>query len=305
MSRSPSRSAWNHLPGQALLITSIACLILASPADARIGGLIKKVKDKAAKAQGQKAEPEAAADEGRVEYDDLVIELTNDRIQRILAAFEGARGAGAGRPTLVEKLNKANDERSAFAEKHWEAIQALRMKRSDVEVCYHDRYEEAQGRRKLEYTQKALTDPAIREKFARVAQENNAAAARGDSAALERATQAFQELTALTREDSLKVRQSCGPIPPHTAEEDRLDAMDQNIAALNEQIRKVDENVAEAQARQGGLNQGQWGMALERIRNYIAWRQSKSSMKSATRFFSAAEIEAMEKYLEKLRAVVY
>jgi len=307
MSHPPSCSAWNRLPSHALLITTIAFLVLASPARAGIGDLVKKAKDKAAKAVGQEAEPEAPADEGKVEYDDVVLELTSDRIERILAAFKTASEVSAGRPPLVERLNKANDERNAVLDKHWEAIQAVRMKRSEVETCCHDGYQAAQDRRTEEYREKALTDPVIREKFTRAAQENNAAAARGDSAAIKRIMQVLHEATAPTRDDSLKVRSACGPTPPRLGSEDRLDALDKEIAALEEKIRQLDMKVAEAQAKEGGLDEAQWAMALERIQMYLSMRRSKSSSsssKSLARLFSEAEIGALEKHLEQLRAAL-
>jgi multidrug resistance efflux pump len=84
--------------------------------------------------------------------------------------------------------------------------------------------------------------------------------------------------------------------------EDQLAALDKQIASLNEQIRQVDENVAKTQAKAGGLNQEQWGMARERILGYLAAVGSKSSdAVPAPHGFTDDELAAMEKHLEQLR----
>ncbi len=304
MSPAASRSLWNPLPVHALLSAGIALLVIASPARAGLGDMMKKAKDTATKATGQKAAPAAPCK--AVEYDDVTLELTNDRVEHILAAFKAAGEAGAGRPALVEKLNKVNDERGAIWEKHGEAIQKTQSKRSDVETCYHDGYNAAQERRTEEYKKRALTDPVLLQKFQRAAAENNAAAAKGDSAAINRIMQVLHEETAPTREDSVQVRKECGPLPPRSAAEEKIDALDKEITALNDQIATVDERVAEAQAKQGGMDQQQWAAALERIRGYLGWKGSNSSSKSKSPpcGFSSAEFQALEMRSEQLRAAL-
>jgi predicted nucleic acid-binding Zn-ribbon protein len=304
MSHAPTCSLWKHLPIHALLIGGIALLAAASPAHAGLGDMMKKATDKATKAATQKATPAAPCK--AVEYDDVTLELTNDRVEHILAAFKAAGDAGAGRPALVEKLNKVNEERGALWDKHGETIQATRSKRDDIKTCYHDGYQAAQERRTEEYTKRAMTtDPALLAKYQRAAAENNAAAAKGDSAAMNRIMQAMHEEIAPTPDDSLQVRKQCGPLPPKSAAEEKVDALDKQITSLNDQIATVDENVAKAQAKAGGMNDQQWAMALERIRNYMAYTGGgKTSSKSPPCGFSSAEAEALSKHAEQLKAVL-
>jgi hypothetical protein len=308
MNRAPSRPAWKRLMPFALLIGGLVYLLAGSPADARID-LLKKAKDKAAKAAGARATGEkpssaASAADAEVHYDDVVVELTEARVQRIVAGYRKAQEASAGRPALMERLNKANDERSKFAEKHWEAIQEIRQKRSDAEICYHDGYREARDRRMQEYSQKAVTDPKILEKYRRVAEENNAAAARGDSTRTGKVTQAFEELTALTRADSLEVSRKCGPVPARLPEEDKLDTLESQVASLQGSVRDMDEEIAQAQADDAGLNSQQWGMARDRLWAYFAWRDANGGSKSAPRGFSGDELKAFENHLQDLRAAI-
>jgi len=290
----------NRLPVQALLVAAATLLIVAPPARAGLGDMMKKATDKAAKSVEKKATPAAPCK--AVEYDEVVLELTNDRVEHILAAFKAAGEAGAGRAALVDKLNKLNDERSAIWDKNYEAIQKTQSKRSDVQTCYHDGYQAAQERRTEEYTKRALTDPALLAKFQRAAAENNAAAAKGDSAAMNRIMQVMHEETAPTPEDSVKVRKECGPLPPRSAAEEKVEALDKQITSLNDQIATVDENVAKAQATAGGMNDQQWAQALERLRAYPL--NGSNSSKSPPCGFSKAESEAIEKHREQIRAVL-
>jgi chaperonin cofactor prefoldin len=303
MSHTESSSLRNRLPVHALLVAAATLLVVAPPARAGLGDMMKKATDKATKAATQKATPAAPCK--AVEYDEVVLELTNDRVEHILAAFKAAGEAGAGRPALVEKLNKANEERGAIWDKNYEAIQATRSKRDDIKTCYHDGYKVAEQRRVEEYSRRALTDPALLAKYQRVAQENNAAAAKGDSAAMNRIMQAMHEEIAPTPDDSLQVRKQCGPLPPKSAAEEKVDALDKQITSLNDQIAAVDENVAKAQAQKGGMDDQQWAAALERIRNYMAYSGGgKSSSKSPPCGFSSAEAEALSKHAEQLKAVL-
>ena len=301
MSRSASPSIRNRLPLHALLLAATAFGI-PSPAQAGIGNPLKKAKEAIAKPE--KADPAPASVEPVV-FDDVTLELTEERVTRIITAFKASTAAGSGRPAVVDKLNKLQDERGKIDEKHGEDIRELQRKRGDVEACYHDGYQEVRDRKTQEYSQKALTDPAIREKFARAAQENNAAAAKGDSAAIARINAVLYSEILPSSSDSAEVRKGCGPLPPISGPEAKMTALDKEIAAQTEQLRLIDDNVAKTQAKELKMNDQQAGMAFERIQNYRAWRGSgKSPAKSPTmdRAFTPEEIEALEKHLQELNA---
>lgn len=303
MRRSPVRRTSN---GPCFLALFIAFgLVVAADGWALpgVGGLAKKAKEKAAKAAGLEEEEGAIGDE-TVVFDEVVVELTPERLDRIVATYESAKAASAGRPTLVEKLEKVQEERNKHWEKHGEAIQEIRRKRGDVEVCRHDAIEEMTQQKLNEYSQKALTDPAIREKFTAIAQKYNAAAASGDSAATKAAQEAMVAVVMPSREDSLNAYKKCDPVPPPLPSEPKLDEFERQVASLSEQIRAIDKKVSEAQAKQGGMDREQFATAAERIQMYLSWRQSKSYKPSATRGFTSEEIEALEKYLEKLLAAM-
>lgn len=284
----------------------VVALSLATPAFAipGLGKIAKKAKDKAAEAAGVKEEAPQKEGNKVVVFDDVVLELTEARLDRIIATFNSAKAASAGRPELVEKLNKVQDERGALWEKHGESIMEMERKRGDVETCYHDGYNEIADQRGQEYQQKALTDPALREKFMQISKEYGAAAARGDTVAIKAAQAKLNAVALPTREDSLAVRKKCGPVPPPLPAEGNIAALDKQIAGYNEQIRGIDNKVGAAQAEGGGMERDQFAMAAERIQAYLSWRSSKSYSRSATSGFTDEEIDAMEKRLAKLRAAL-
>lgn len=291
---------------QRLLFLAVLSIAVSLPEPALalpgVGGLAKKAKEKAAKAAG--VEDEAPASDQNVVFDGVVLELTGERLDRVIATFQKSKSVAAERPALADKMDKASMERGSVWDKEGEAVRELQQKRDDVEGCYHDGYNEMTERRMQEYSQNALTDPGIRDKFTRIAQQYNAAAASGDTAAIRAAQTAMHSVILPTREDSVGVRERCGPLPPRSGAEEKLDALDRQIASLAAQIRKIDEKVSEAQAGTGGMDRQAFAVATERIQMYLAWRKSKSYKKSSTRGFTAEEIEAMEKRLEELSAAL-
>ncbi len=301
----PGTFAWTSLFRTAAIAFFAVCLVTATPALAGIGNPLKKMKEKLA----QKVAPpeeEGAIGDDTVVFDEQVVELTDARLDRIVAAFKAAKSAGTGRPAAVEKLNKAMEERGNLWEKHGEAIMELQRKRGDLDVCYHDGYQEAQERKTQEYTQKALTDPALLAKFSRAAQEHNAGAARGDSTATAKLNAVLLSEMLPSSADSLAVRKKCGPMPPPMPAETKIAALDKEIAAQTETIRTIDMAMADAQAKELKMKNEQFAMAMERIQVYMAWKswKSKNSDTRPLRGFTQEELDALEKHLEELRGSI-
>lgn len=318
-----------------LSVVCAACLTLTvSAAHARIGNPIKKAKEKLQKAVGQEPEASTQAAGNDVVFDNVTVELTNERVEAIIASFEKAKEASAGRSALVERLDTKNQEHNKLMEKDGEAISALRAKRDDLNSCYHEGYEKARDRKMEEYKTRAMSDPQLMAKFAKIAQENNAAIAGGDTAATARANNSILAEMLPSREDSAQVRQSCGALPPKSAAETKLEALDKELESLNEQIRAFDQRVAKAQAKEGNLTEQQWSVALERTEKFVKdsdsnsngsrGRKSKSGGQGgsgsggngsgagsgdqptgtvkARAGYTQTETEVLEKHLERLRA---
>ena len=305
MTRRPTTLAWTRLLRTAAIAFFAACLVTATPAPAGIGNPLKKMKEKIA----QKVTPQEVAGEvigdDTVLFDDVVVELTDARLGRIVAAFKAAKSAGTGRPAAVEKLNKAMEERGNLWEKHGESIMELQRKRGDLNVCYHDGYQEAQERKTQEYSQRALTDPALLAKFARAAQEHNAAAASGDSTATAKLNAVLYSEMLPSSADSLEIRKKCGAMPPPTPAETKIAALEKETTAQTEAIRTIDIQIADAQSKELKMKSEQFAMAMERVQVYMAWKSWKAESKpKSPRGFTPEEIEALEKHLEELRGSI-
>ncbi|MGE5177948.1 MAG: hypothetical protein ACM3PF_02520 [Bacteroidota bacterium] len=296
MNRTPFSSTRRFV----FLVTALlACAAIASPASARIGPL-KKLKEKVAKKVENQVAPDASSQNAAGDkpvFDDVTLPLTDARIAGILDAFHKSQKITAGRPALVAQRNKASDERGKLLTKDGEAIQNLRSKRNEVERCYQDGYQAAQDKKSEEYKARAMSDPALREKFMKASMEYNAAAAKGDSVAVQKLQATLFSEMLPSKEDSAAVRKSCGVMPPKSAAEIRSEDLNKQIASIDEEIRKIDE---QAQNESAGMNRQQWGMALERIQLYLEAKKAKK----APRQFTDEEIQAIEKRLSELKEAI-
>jgi predicted nucleic acid-binding Zn-ribbon protein len=307
MSRRASSPVWSLLCACSLPLAAFALLAVAPPAHAGLGDMMKKAKDKALQTTSKKVEADSPASDAKCKpvFDEVTLELTDARVQRIIAAFNAAGKSAAGRPALVEKLNNATDERSALYDKHNEAISKAQEKRVEVEGCYHNGYQTAQQRRAQEYSQRALTDPKLMEKFSKLAAENNAAAAKGDTAAQKRMNDAMAAEYLPTKDDTAQVRKQCGPIPPKSAAEIRMEELDKLTRDLENEIAKLDEKVMKEESDLRGMDGQAWFMALERIHMYMGWKDSKAKNKGDVPCgLTAAETQALDKYHDQLKAVL-
>ena len=258
-----------------LAVLVIVLVAVASPADARIGNPMKKAKEKLQKAAGLQSEGQTPEGDDVV-FDNVVVELTNERVDKIVAAFQKASAQGAARQELVDQYNAKNAERTETSNKNEEAIRSLRDKRDEVGTCTQEGIRKITERKAMALAQNPM-DPQRLQKNAQLAAQYNAAAAKGDSAAIQKLQSALSAEGAASKEDSAAVRKTCGSPPPKSAAEKRLDALDQEIASLSEQMRKFDERIAKAQAKEGSLTQQQWSVAMERVTLYDAATKSKDS----------------------------
>jgi len=300
MSRRSLATHQRFFPALALFLVGVLSLALAGPARAGFGDLVKKAKDKATKQEAAKEEgPPPQVDE--IVFDSAVLELTEQRLTKFLSAYKKAGGASAARTELVAKVTAVETERNNHLDKHGDKIREIQGKRDDVEGCRQNGYKQAEERRMQEYAQKAVTmDPALLQKFTRIAQENNAAAARGDTSAVNRANAAIIAEMVPTREDTVAVQKKCGPVPPPLPAEGALAKLDSDLASANENLRAYDDKAAKDQAKESGMNVEQYSIALERIRNYRSWRGNK--VQKSMRGFSDEEVAAMEKHLAEVNA---
>ena len=228
-----------RIPVLAIAIAA-ALLIVASPAPAGIRDMVKSAKKKAVQSTGEQP-AEATRPAGQApEFNDRVLELTGERVDKLMAGLKAAASIIAGRPRLaarVETLQKEIDDLNA---KHGEAIGAYMKKKNDDENCLREGIEENRQKRRTELQQKMMTDRAEMEKFARLSLRFNEAQLKGDTASVRKLQAEILALDAPTRADTLVARQKCGPAPPPLPAALRMDAAQAELGNCGEQIRAVD-----------------------------------------------------------------
>ncbi|HKO22034.1 MAG TPA: hypothetical protein VJX91_05215 [Candidatus Eisenbacteria bacterium] len=255
-----------HAP---LALLSAFALVLAwgmpAPASAGIGNPIKKAKDAVTHEAKKETKSENAKPCAPPVFDDVTIELTEARVSKMIASYQKVEATLAPRQDLVLKRNKLMEERSALWDKHGDKIQDLQGKRQDVDGCIQHGYEVAREKKMEEYSKRAMSDPNLMEKYKELAMKNNAAAAKGDTAAQNNIYSGMYAEMLPSSQDSANVRKDCGPMPPRTKEEDQIDALDKQIASYEDQIRKIDDKVAQTQSKEMGITPNQMGVVMERI----------------------------------------
>lgn len=273
-----------HAP---LAFLSAFALVLAlgspAPASARIGNPIKKAKDAVTKEAKKEAKSEDAKPCAPPVFDDVTIELTEARVSKLIASYQKMETTLAPRNDLLAKRNKLTEERNALWDKYGEKIQALEGKRQDVQGCYQQGYEAAREKKMEEYSKRALSDPNLMEKYKELAMKNNAAAAKGDTAAQNNIYSGIYAEMLPSSQDSADVRRGCGPVPSRTKEEDQIDSLDKQIASYEEQIRKIDDQVAQTQSKEMGVTPNQMGVVMERIGAFQGSSKDASATKSEKR----------------------
>jgi hypothetical protein len=284
-------------------VVALAALIaFATPfgtASAQIGRLVKKAADKAV----DKPVDNTAATSGpgaAPKFDDVTLELTNDRLSQIIRGLSAGRAVLDGPPSraqLVTRRDAAANQSAALSQGNTKAIEAYNQKHFEAERCRNDaihasreKNQKIADERQKELQSKAMTDPAFREKAMAIAQKMAAAQQRGDTAEMRRlAAQLSGAPLADDKTDSLAADKACGPLPPKPAAFAQIEQLDAQSNTLSDQIRKLEEKSQATEVKESGMNDRQFMMARERVEAYL----SAMKYKSQPRGFSATELQAL------------
>lgn len=287
----------------ALAALALACAA-APPVHAGLGDLVKKAKDKATQAVvGNPAGTTASAGASAPpEFTDELLELTEPRLGQVMKGLEAGNEVLASRGPLVDKRNRLQNEAGALLDQHGKAMDAAREKHDAAERCWSEFLGERKSERNEQMQKTMMNDPVMREKMMALAMEMAEAQAAGDTAAMRKLQRQAEALSGPTREDSLAARQKCGAVPPPHPMDVKVQALQREAAAVEEQIRRNDEQSVAAQAKASGLEPAQFAMARERL---IMWLAAIRSAKGATpRGFSAGELVAFDARRAEIEAAL-
>ncbi len=248
------------------LLLAFACLTGTRSAEAQLGGLIKKKADQATiTAKGQE----------QVKFDNVILEITEERVNKLIAAKRAGRQMADvpnGLNAVQAKITPLDERQAAIYEKHVDDINGWDEKRRDQERCIGEALAALQDQR-----QAAMPDPQTMQKLMELAQALAAAQAKGDTAEVRRLGAEVEKLKSRhSQADSLAAEKQCGasPAPPAIVKE-WLDAKAQ-IEALTNQLHAAESAIRAEEARVSGMDARQNAMLCERVKMYIEQLRNKS-----------------------------
>ena len=286
---------------------------------AQLGGLVKKAKDRVVEQQvanqvEKRVNPAASNPGAPPKFDDVTLELTNDRVAQIIgglsagrAVLEGANGSPS-RATLIAQRDQAANQSADLAQKNAKAIDAYTVKRDESQRCRNDaihasrtKRQQANDQRMKELQAKAMSDPAFREKAIATAQKMAVAQQKGDTAEVRRLMIEMNGgAPESDRVDSLAADQACGSPPAQPAAMVQSEKLNALANKLTESIRQLEEQAAETEVKESKLTERQYQMARERIEAYL----SAMKYNSQPRGFSAGELQALGSRRADLEKVI-
>lgn len=256
-----------------LLVGAVLFLAAPEPAQSQVGGLIPK---RPVKGQAQADAPQ---------FNDVTLELTTERIDKLLAAKQAGKRLADG-PTgpaaLREKADQLDIRQAAIYDKNGKEIEKWDAKKREVENCRDSSLIAIKDSKKP-----GMQDLA---KMQELSMTLLAAQQKGDTAEVRRITERFQKGQEPTAADSAAVTKRCGdPSPIGVVKE--WASLKNQIDNLRNQATQADAQIDKTETSTSGMNARQRAVSCERIKKFI--EQLKKKQEHAG--FSDAEIEAAKK----------
>lgn len=281
------------------LAVALTAIALAAPAQAQFGGLVKKAKEKAAKAVAG----DAAQQSGVMQpagscgitptFDATTIELNASNLDKVVKAFTAVRTAGDknGRNKLAAQRD---GDRARLEE--------LESDRSVSEAEESQRqYNECRQQAYSEIMQKHAAEkgPGIMADYSRALRTHNdkiaAYEAKGDTAhanALKDSTYTvIMTVVGATPQDSAAVDAKCGKPPRASKRVAERDSLRRVVREESDSIRVLDEDAEDQVRAASGLTNRQLAAARERIETYLRNGQPCGFTKSEVDALNARKSE--------------
>jgi hypothetical protein len=289
------------VPASRALLTALALAVASSlaggPAAAGIRDMVKSAKDKATKPTGQKPAQQVGQ---AIEFDDTMVELTGDVLDKLIAARKATAATTQGRPAMATRWTAIPEEINVLSGKHGGEISENYNKRSEVESCISGALQEIRSQRFEAEQRRIIANPASAEKLLKLTVALNDAQIKGDQAAVDRLTRELEALYAPTRADTLAAMKNCGPMPPVHPAKVKIDALENEHAELGEKLRDMDSKALASQSKKTGMPEGQIAMAWERIERYLM----KLAYSPTPGGFSSTELQALGERKDALEAAL-
>jgi hypothetical protein len=278
--------------------------LAAAPANAQLGGLAKKMKDKAVQAAAEKAGLDTKNAPTPPTYDDVILELTAPRVDALikgLGASQAVLTANGGIPAILKErealeaqISTLNDRASAVSSGYYNARDRWSSCEGDTREALEKTHEEDVRKAMAAM----IANPAAAAERGRNAgayqQELAKAVASGDSAALKKVTYEYYKIWGidLSKDDAV-VKAKCGAVPAKPQAMIELDLANARKDSLDVKARAIETRAVLEGSKVSGLTEQQFAMARERAQMAVT--------NSRTRF-SKGELAALDARKSELLA---
>lgn len=263
---------------------SLRCISLAAfavtllhpgRADAQLGGLLKKKLNQAA-AGPMVGEP--------VKFDDVVLEITADRVNKLISAKRAAKQFAEG-PTgpqaYAAKVQALDAQQVAIYSKEVNNINALEARQQARERCLDSAFTALKDNAQRHTTPQSMNDPAM-QKMMQLAQQVAMAQARGDTATVRKLYAQLEKMKEPTKADSLAAQAACGPVPAPSAIVKQWLDLKAQLDSLRPLEAAAQDSVQAIEARISGMNARQSAVFCERIKQYVQYLKTKQKQGTFT-----------------------
>lgn len=281
-------------PVLALLLLAVCSL----PAQAQLGGLAKKMKEKAAQAAAEKAGLDTKGDNSAKPpaYDDVIVELNAARVDALLRGLEAHRRALTAdggvaavlkeREALEAQMPALNERANAVSAGYYNARDRWQSCDSDTRRSLEKTHEDEARRMVANMVANPAAAGDRAQRSASWQQAIAKAIADNDTLAIKKATAEYYKVWGidLTKDDAA-VKAKCGDAPAKPSAMLELDRVNARKDSLDVQARAIENRAVLEGSRASGLSEQAFAMARERAQMAVTGNRSR---------FSKAELAALD-----------
>ena len=291
-----------------MLVRPLALVLLlalaAAPANAQLGGLAKKLKEKAAQAAAEKAGLDTKNAPTPPTYDDVILELTAPRVESLLkglGAAQAALTANGGIPAVLKErealeaqISTLNDRASAVSSGYYSARDRWSSCEGDAREALEKTHEE-EARKAMGAM---IANPSLAtdrgRNVAAYQQDMAKAVASGDSVALKKVISEYYKVWGidLSKDDAV-VKAKCGAVPAKPQAMVELDRANARKDSLDVKARAIETRAILEGSKASGLTEQQFAMARERAQMAVTGTRTR---------FSKGELAAIDARKSELLA---
>lgn len=284
-------------PRPLMLLVLLATAAL--PAQAQLGGLAKKMKEKAIQAAAEKAGLETkapGAESVAPTYDDVILELTAPRVESLLKGLQASQAvltADGGIPAILKRRETLETQITGLSERVSAVRPGYDNARNRWSNCENDTRHSLEKGHEDEARKAAaaiMANPAGATEKARAAgvaqQELAKALAANDTTAMKKWTAQYYKAWGIdmTKDDAM-VAAKCGAAPAKPQAMADLDLAEARRDSLDVQARAIETRAVLEGSRVSGLSEQQFAMARERAQMAVTGTRTR---------FSKGELAALD-----------